>query len=343
MNAFYSTLLIVLTTTGLQPSFVRLFSGHEYHVAAGDHGSRTFNYRLFEPPVSGSGERYPLIVWLHGYGERGGDNVHHLRWLDSLIFMDTADCSQYPFYLLAVQCPRDDPYWYREPGSEPGSGDMIDATFAIVQDLLKKHPIDRDRLYLAGLSSGGNGCWEFATRYPDLFAAVAPMAAGTSETVNLERIVSVPVWVFHGSHDATAPADGARRMVTRLLELGGNACLTEIPTTSHDCWTAAFRDYRLLDWLLAQHRRESSNSYPPGTVPLLARLEDAVADWKWWQLLLQAGVVLLPVTLGVFAFAKRAQRARSVEPAELIERGTTVLADGSAGPPGVGPSADAVH
>ncbi|MFO0949296.1 MAG: dienelactone hydrolase family protein, partial [Planctomycetota bacterium] len=179
----------------------------------------------------------------------------------------------------------------------------------VVLDLLARLPVDRERIYLAGLSSGGNGCWEFAKRHPELFAAVAPMAAGYSSTEGLCRLVSIPIWVFHGSDDASVSAEGARRMTQRLRELGGNVCLTEISTTSHDCWTAAFGEYRRLDWLLTQRRGVQNLGHPPGVVPLSSRLENALAGWAWWQLFLQS-IVLFVFAVVLVQSMRKIQKAR---------------------------------
>lgn len=304
-----SALLLSGMFGSLQPAFVRLFSAGEYRQAGGIQEGRVYNYRLFEPAAGEPGERFPLIVWLHGFGESGDDNVHHLRWLDQLIFKDTSKREKYPFYLLAVQCPREDPVWRHGQKDTDGGGDMIDVAHGVVQDLLSRLPVDRERIYLAGLSSGGNGCWEYAMRHPGFFAAVAPMAAGYSATEGLGRLVSIPIWVFHGSNDASVSAEGARRMTQRLRELGGNVCLTEISTTSHDCWTAAFGEYRLLDWLLMQRRGEQNIGHPPGVVPLSARVENALAGWAWWQLFLQV-FVLFVVAVALARSLRSIQSAR---------------------------------
>jgi predicted peptidase len=278
----------------ITPQVVGLFEEREFPVAQQSGPPRQVSYRLFRPLVE-EGVRYPLIVWLHGEGEAGTDNVGQLSWLGSLIFLPPRERDRYPFFLLAVQRPRD---WGWQEGIESrGKGTpltMVDVAATIIEDLLKGQPIDPDRVVLSGVSSGGSGCWELAARYPELFAAVAPLASGGGEHTRIESLREVPVWAFHNDGDTGSPPFGDQRTVEALTAAGGRAHLTLTRGTGHDCWSAAFADYRLLDWLLRQQRGRHSVFAGPGHVPLAGRVANVLRDWTWWQLLLQAAVLSSP-------------------------------------------------
>jgi len=274
------------------PEFVALFTPLEFRYSQGEVQDELIRYRLFIPEQGTPTERMPLIVWLHGRGEAGAGNLNQLRWLDHLIFADPWDRRDYPFFVLAVNCAPDNPLWTRT--AEAQGFDMIDVVRAILDKTLQEYPIDRQRVYLSGVSSGGAGCWEFARRYPEYFAAVAPLASGGG-TQNMEKLVDIPIWAFHCSRDQPS-IEGARRTVEALKRAGGNVHLTEVDSASHDAWNPAFNDYHLLDWLLLQRRGELSP--PPGTVSLSTRLEILTKGWKWWQVLVQIGIPVLIVAAG---------------------------------------------
>jgi predicted peptidase len=286
----------ILATAAADPSFLSLFEEGRYEPDQGVFRGRTLRYRLFVPDARGN-ERFPLIVWLHGRGDSGDTNVGQLRWLDQLIFTQPRDKSRFKFYLLAVQCPSDVALWFLEEaadGKQPD--DMLSATLAILQRVLAERPIDRSRICLAGVSSGGTACWELAKRRPDLFAAMAPLASSGSSPRDLNRLTHLPVWAFHSSQDAWTPIFEVARTVVELDRLGGRVHLTQVAALSHDCWTAAFSNYHLLDWLLAQ-RRGGRLAWPPGTIPLRHRIRDELRAFAWWQILAQMGVVCFPLLL----------------------------------------------
>jgi poly(3-hydroxybutyrate) depolymerase len=178
-------LLVGLAAPGQVPAeFVTLFTPLEYRYSGGGYEERLFKYRLYVPDATT--ERMPLVVWLHGVGEAGHDNVNQLRWLERLVFRRSWKERDYPFFLLAVQCPLDNSAWTRNGARAAGDDDMIDVARAVMEETLRSYPIDPERVYLAGISSGGSGCWEFAARYPEYFAAVAPMASGGGDRSRVE-------------------------------------------------------------------------------------------------------------------------------------------------------------
>lgn len=288
-------LLGLNSASGVPADLIGLFSdGSHTNPANGE----VYRYRLYEPQTLSENEsKFPLIVWMHGYGERGDDNIAHLEWLDELIFDAPRARDRFPFYLLAVQCPRRQPVWFQRSSSPDNrQRDMVEMTHAVIQNLITGRSIDPDRVYVAGLSSGGTACWEIAFRYPETFAAVMPAASAGLYADDLDRLARIPIWAFHSRDDEDTPIRHVRNTVQRLLEAGGNVRLTEIPSKDHDCWNSAFRDHHALDWLLAQRRGKASRA---GRMPVHWQVGYALEYWTWWQLATQAIVVLVPVVLVV--------------------------------------------
>jgi predicted peptidase len=285
MGILYLTLIVA----DLRPDFVALFEAHQHEARLGGRSVR-LNYRLFVPEIKeGSARQLPLIVWLHGNGEGGSDNVNQLKWLDTLIFRPPRQRRRFPFFLLAVQCPVEQKSWTRAMfRRDRNSSDALDATKQIVEQLTARQPIDVDRIYLSGVSDGGTACWELAWRYPNMFAAVAPLGSFGHYRADLARLKDVPIWAFHSRDDRWADVNAVRSTVASLQSLGGRVYLTEIDSSGHDCWTAAFGDHGLLSWLLTQRR--GCRGLAPGNSPIAFRLRHFVAGWRWWQAALQLGM-----------------------------------------------------
>jgi predicted esterase len=291
------------------PDFLDLFSQPKIKYTGRGYKNQVFRYRLFTPDITGPPEKRPLIVWLHGHGQRGADNGHQLVYLN-LIFTEPWDHHRYPFFLLAVQCPRDNDFWTTDSAE---ADDMVNVLKAILDKTISQHPIDTDRISLSGVSSGGNGCWEMAIRHPDLFSGVAPMGSGGGDNSRLDRLIKLPIWAFHSARDRSVSPDGVRTSVSRLQELGGTVALTEIDTSRHNCWTAAFREHELTNWLLSQKRGEPSH-YPPGSLTMAAHLErlkkvwnSATTGWKPLQVLTQ---FCIPIVVLITIWSARRQRRR---------------------------------
>ena len=305
----YQTLAIVVAIlAGFRAEFVALFEPCVHVYSGGGYQNDEFRYRLLVPETSLRPR--PLIVWLHGKGEAGSDNIRQLLWLEELICTPPIRRDRFPFYLLAVQCPRSNPVWTT---SDPDADEMVNVVMSIVDELLGKYEIDRDRIYLAGLSSGGAGCWSLASRKPEYFAAVAAMASTVDSGLRIERMKELPVWAFHSRADSATPADSVRAGVERLRSAGGNVHLTEIDSSAHDCWNAAFHEYHLLDWLLSQRRGEPGIA--PGTVPAVTQIGDFLATWKWWQILVQVG---MPIAIVTVVWSALRRRPRQTKPPPLI-------------------------
>ena len=288
-----------------EPGFLELFTAGEIRCTGQSFQERHHRYRLFIPETSGPDDKLPLIVWLHGKGEAGQDNSSHLRHLSTLIFTKPWQRERYPFFLLALQCPRDNPGW---TATGHATYDMLDVLMGVLNKILEEYPIDRDRITLGGISSGGSGSWELAIRQPDLFAAVAPLGSAGANDSPLDGIVHVPIWAFHSTKDLRTSVKLVRETVAALESAGGNVRLTEVNLREHDCWHAAFERYELLSWLLAQRRGDPSRP-PPGSISVPARLRLAwIFISSGWTLPQLAGQIGIPLLLIVAIWSARRQR-----------------------------------
>jgi predicted esterase len=219
-------------------------------------GDKSLSYRLLVPKAYKPGTALPLVVWLHGSGETGGDNVSPLRALDKTFLANAEKC---PAFVLVPQCPSKSSWiavGYNKVPDITAPSRMVVAT---IEALQKEFGLDSRRIYLGGFSMGGGGTWELLTRYPDLFAAAFPIAgppfAGKpGERPGLAAVIKhVPIWTFHGDKDNTAPVDGTRAIVAALKKEGADVTYTEYKGGGHEC-ASALKDPKLAEWLLAQKR-----------------------------------------------------------------------------------------
>lgn len=183
------------------------------------------------------GRRYPLLVFLHGSGERGLDlsaMTIHGPWA----FLKAHP--EYQCIIVAPQCP---PANRWQP---PYVDDFI-------TEVMAKYRVDPDRVYLTGLSMGGFGTWSEACAHPERFAAIAPICGGGDPT-QVAALKNVPTWVFHGGADQTVPLVADQTMVDALKAAGGDVQFTIYPGVGHDCWTQTYNDPKFFAWLCAQRR-----------------------------------------------------------------------------------------
>jgi dienelactone hydrolase len=163
----------------------------------------------------------------------------------------------------------------------------------VLDETVRKHPIDLDRVYVLGISTGGTAAWEMAMRYPDRFAALAPLGSAGGELADIGRLRDVPVWAFHCNRDTWISIALVTNAINTLHEAGGTAALTAIDRESHGCWRDALADYQVVSWMLRQ-RRGSRCWPPPGyqpwtpgqiTMQVVIPLLILVAVWSgwWWR------------------------------------------------------------
>lgn len=223
-------------------------------------------YRLLSPDVA-EGERRPLLLFLHGFGERGEENQRQLIH-GGRTFAAPEFSGRHRAFVVAPQCPAgvepgtdEQRVWTHrlERGGSPElSADrpptaQLAAAKALVDHLLATKPIDADRVYVCGLSMGGYATWELAMRHPDFWAAAAPIC-GAGDPAKAELLGSLPIWAFHGEADGVIPAERSREMVAAITAAGGRPIYSEYPGVGHDSWTPTFEARHVWDWLFAQRR-----------------------------------------------------------------------------------------
>jgi predicted peptidase len=198
------------------------------------------DYLLFLPADYGKdqGKKWPLMVFLHGAGERGTDiNLVKKHGPPKIV----GSKKDFPFIVASPQCP---PNRWWQPHE----------VVALVDEVSRQYAVDPERVYLTGLSMGGFGTWETASRYPERFAAIAPICGG-GDPRRVRTLREMPAWVFHGDKDETVPVARSVEMVDALKKAGNEGVkFTRYPDAGHDSWTATYDNPALYEWLLS-HRR----------------------------------------------------------------------------------------
>jgi predicted peptidase len=197
-------------------------------------------YLLYLPKDYATQEAWPLLLFLHGAGERGDDlELVKKHGPPKRIAAGT----HFPFIVVSPQCPRG--RWW-----EPQE------LLALLDEVGRKYKVDADRVYVSGLSMGGFGTWRLASVAPERFAAIAPICGG-GEKSWARQIVQLPVWAFHGARDTVVPVQRSQEMVDELQRLGGNVRLTVYAEAGHDSWTETYNNPDFYQWLLEQRRRKT--------------------------------------------------------------------------------------
>jgi len=198
----------------------------------------TLDYLLYLPKDYAQKDSWPLLLFLHGAGERG-ENLDRVKVHGSPKLI--AAGKDFPFIVVSPQCPT------RSRGWQPHE------LSALLDEIVEKYKVDQDRIYVTGLSMGGFGTWSLAGFTPDRFAALVPICGG-GDPMTARRIAHIPVWVFHGAKDTAVPLERSEKMVEALKKANGNVKFTVYPEAGHDSWTEAYNDPELYKWLLQQKR-----------------------------------------------------------------------------------------
>lgn len=198
----------------------------------------TLDYLLYLPPGYESRDSWPLLLFLHGAGERGDDlELVKTHGPPKLI----AEGQPFPFVVVSPQCPKD--VWWQPH-----------ELTALLDEVERLYKIDPERIYVTGLSMGGFGTWALAAHTPDRFAAIAPICGG-GEVFWTRRMKELPVWVFHGGQDTGVPLERSESMVNALRQNGGNVRFTVYPQTGHFSWISTYSNPELYGWMLQQRRQ----------------------------------------------------------------------------------------
>jgi len=217
----------------------------------------TLRYRLLFPDAD-TLRKYPLVIFLHGSGERGNDNEAQLKWGVQNFATDEM-MRLHPAIVIAPQCPTKEG-WSHFSNSNHGAMSLLptpskpmELVIALIHETVKKFPIDTNRIYITGLSMGGFGTYDAIERYPGLFAAAVPVCGG-GDVSKASTIASVPIWIFHGSEDPAVNPQYSLDMAEALTKAGAHPGLTMYPETGHFSWLAAYSDPAMMEWLFRQHK-----------------------------------------------------------------------------------------
>jgi len=199
-------------------------------------------YTLYVPKDYTPKKEWPLIVFLHGMGERGDDGL-----LQTEVGIGTAirrHVDRFPCLVLMPQCS--------EKGWWDDSRGDIEVSLA---DVREQYRIDDSRIYLTGLSMGGFATWTYGAQNTDLYAAMMPICGG-GNVEDAEKLAKIPIWAFHGADDGVVPPQKSREMVEAVKAAGGNIKYTEYPGIDHSSWDPAYDDPESIEWLLKQRKQK---------------------------------------------------------------------------------------
>ncbi|MDX6306497.1 MAG: hypothetical protein QOI77_3466 [Blastocatellia bacterium] len=226
-----------------------------------------YRYQVFVPREFTRTRTWPVIIVLHGGGTYGSDGIRPTDGGFGRVIRSSRN--GFPAIVIFPQAHADGtPGWQLEGGQ---------AAMAALDKSIKEFNGDPKRVVLTGYSAGGNGTWSLALRYPERFAAIVPICSFVSQFQGVaskvdypalapaevadpyafiaKRVSSIPVWIFHGDADKTAPVEGSRKMAAALKAIGANVQYTELPGVDHNAWDPAYARADLIEWMLKQRRR----------------------------------------------------------------------------------------
>ena len=183
-------------------------------------------------------KKFPLVLFLHGAGERG-NNLSQIK--KHGIPKRIHDGAEFPFITIAPQCA--DGIWW-------SNNKNIRTLEMLLQDLICELKVDKNRIYGTGLSMGGYGILDLASTYPNLFAALIPICGGTILN-QLQHLTKIPIWMFHGAKDDVIPVESSKLIYEYLNKKNKNNLLTIYPDLAHDSWTTTYENKEIYDWLLS--------------------------------------------------------------------------------------------
>jgi predicted peptidase len=253
MKLFSSLLLFTFLCISSNAQVSR-WSKNSYTNGKGD----TLNYRLLYPDYNPA-RKYPLVIFLHGSGERGKDNEAQLKWGVEAFASDEM-MSQHPALVIAPQCPENQGWGNFK--SKEGSREMrledkpskpMQLLYELIQKTIKEMPVDTNRIYITGLSMGGYGTFDAIARYPNLFTAAVPVCGG-GDASKAPTFAKMPIWIIHGSEDVAVDPQYSLDMEQALVKAGAHPGFTMYPEVGHFSWLMAYSDKLVMEWLFRQRK-----------------------------------------------------------------------------------------
>ncbi|GAA3990659.1 alpha/beta hydrolase-fold protein [Mucilaginibacter dorajii] len=253
--------LILLLFSGL---FLQAQDTSAYKKALFISGHDTLRYRIMYPSNYEAGHSYPLVVFLHGAGERGNDNEKQL-WHGADLFLGDSVRKKFPAIVVFPQCPTDSSWSRFTKMTDTTTADVRNRalnTYALttperlvkllINKLVRRRVADKNRIYLGGLSLGGFGVYDLVIHYPKYFAAAFTISAQANVKLYTQKARYFPIWIFHGDSDNTISVQPDRDLYKAMQGVGAkNVKYTEYPGVQHNSWDNAFAEPKLLPWLFS--------------------------------------------------------------------------------------------
>lgn len=256
-------LLISSLSLAAQGQDLSAYEKKQFVSANGD----TLNYRILFPEDYQVGQEYPLLLFLHGAGERGSDNERQLTH-GAKLFLSTENRRNFPAIVVFPQCPEEQ-YWidiavraqlrgegdpdFKESIKNPS--EELALVNELVETLMQKEKVNPSRMYVMGLSMGSFGTFETLARWPEKYAAAIGICGGGNLSLTKNYTDKTAVWITHGAQDDVVPVVLSQRLYKALKEQGANVRYTEFPDANHNAWDATFAIPELLPWLFSHAKK----------------------------------------------------------------------------------------
>jgi len=260
MKSIACILLIIINGTAFAQDLTQ-YEKKELKIA----GGKILPYRILLPENYDRSKKYPVVLFLHGAGERGNDNEKQLTHGAKLFLSENAR-KNFPCIVIFPQCETNG-FWsnvkvdrtktplafdfdYKQPAT-----DQLDGVGKLLKQVVKQEAVDKKRIYITGLSMGGMGTFEIVYRNPKLFAAALPICGGGDTNHYNKKVKAIPFWVFHGADDAVVNVKYSRQMVEKLKSIGVNVKYSEYAGVNHNSWDNAFSEPDYLSWMFSNSRK----------------------------------------------------------------------------------------
>ena len=256
---YFLSMLIILSSINYSTGqdFTKLFEAKVF-----SENNIALPYRIMFPKNFNPKQKYPLIVFLHGAGERGSDNLKQLTHGASMFASDSVR-DKYPAIVIFPQCETNS-YWANVKINQDDKGfrsfqffpeekptPPMELLVKFIKSMSKEKYIDKNRIYVGGLSMGGMGTFELLYRLPKVFAAAFPICGGSNPDVAKKYSKKVKLWIFHGEMDEIVSVEYSKQMLTAIQANKGDAKLTTYPYVNHNSWDNAFKEPELMPWLFS--------------------------------------------------------------------------------------------
>ena len=205
-----------------------------------EHRGEQWIFPFVEYSPENSDKKLPLVIQLHGAGERGNGSEEELSKVDIHGFSNIMEGNEYECIFIMPQCPKTT-FWAAR----------VESIHKFIDSIIEKYNVDEDRVYLTGLSMGGFGTWNVAMDSPKRFAAIAPVCGG-GMAWNM-GVLKMPIWMFHGENDGVVSPTNSDEIAKKLESIGADYKYTKVPDVAHDVWKVAYTK-ELLEWLLSKKR-----------------------------------------------------------------------------------------